>query len=94
MPLLELRRAEPTQRRVNPEPVVEGLYVLEEGKGRLLAAVVGAGVHALGLYDAHERFGHGVVSRRRDGAHERPYAGFLHGLAEQQAHVLGAVDAL
>ena len=59
MTLLELRWAEPTYRRVNPEPVVEGLHVLEEGKGRLLAAVVGTGVHALGLYDAHERFSHG-----------------------------------
>lgn len=56
--------AEPTKRRVNPEPVVEGLYVLEEGEGRLLVVVVGTGVHALGLYDAHERFGHGFVPRR------------------------------
>lgn len=62
MPFLELGGAEPAQRRMDADPVVESLYVLERGERRLLAAVVGAGVHALGFDDAHERFGAGVMA--------------------------------
>lgn len=43
MPFFEPRRAEPAQCRVDADPVIEGLYVLEQGERRLLVAVVGAG---------------------------------------------------
>ena len=43
VPFLEPRRAGPAQCRVDADPVVEDLNVLEQGEHRLLAAVVGAG---------------------------------------------------
>ena len=43
MPFFKPRRAEPAQCQVDADPVIEGLYVLEQGERRLLVAVVGAG---------------------------------------------------
>lgn len=54
MPLMEPRWTEQTQRRVESEFVVEGLNMFEEGRRRLLVAVIGAGVHTLGLDDAYK----------------------------------------
>ena len=57
--LLELRRAEVAQRRVDPGPVVDDLDALEQIQRGLLARGLGARVHALRLNDAHERL-HGL----------------------------------
>lgn len=54
MPLMEPRWTEQTQRRVESEFVVEGLNMFEEGRRRLLVAVIGAGVHTLGPDDAYK----------------------------------------
>ena len=55
IPRLELRGAEIAQSRVDPDPVVEALYVLEDLERRLLARLEGPRVHALRLDEAHER---------------------------------------
>ena len=67
--LLELRRAEVAQRRVDPGPVVDDLDVLEQIQRGLLARGVGARVHAFRLHDAHERLHGRVVPRRGYRAH-------------------------
>lgn len=90
---LELLWAEPAKRGVNPGPVVEALYVLEYLERRFLSAGEGARVHAFRPDDPHQGFRHGVVARARDRPHGRRDSVLLHGLADQQRHVLAPMDA-
>lgn len=72
--LLELRRTEVAQRRVDPSPVVDDLDVLEQVQGGLLARGVGTQVHTLRFHDAHGRFNRSALPRRRDRPPRRPSA--------------------
>ena len=85
---LELLWAEPAKRGVDPDPVVEALYALEYLERGLFPAGEGARVHAFRLDDPHQGFRDGVVPRARDRPHGRRDSVLLHGLADQQRHVL------
>ena len=94
VPPLELIGAEVSQRRVGPRPVAEALDALEDLERRLIARLERAGVHALGLDDAHGRLHRRVAPGRRYRARRRLDPGLAHGLPEQQRGVPRPVVAV
>ena len=76
---------------MDSDPVAGAPDALEYLQGRLLAALEGPDVDALGLDGARQGPGRRVVPRGRYGPHGGPDVVLPHGLAQQQAHVLCAV---